>query len=114
MMRSRFAWALPVIALSLLAGTAVAADDGRYSFCHGYVKKALGELPIKGTDRNDMWLAWNVTVRKTIIEGEVDQGRYQAGRDAFSQQQAANDLDAMEDVLEGQCELGKNPTWRWW
>jgi hypothetical protein len=113
---SLFSRCLPVLALALLAvNPATAADkQGQYSFCHGYIKKALGELPIEQLDRNDMWLAWNVTVKKTIVEGELDKSRYQAGRDAFSQQLAAGNTAAMEAVVEGDCELGKNPTWRWW
>lgn len=107
---------LPVLFLAALAANpATSADEqARYSFCHGYIQKALGELPIKELDRNDMWLAWNVTVEKTIIEGELNKERFQAGRDAFSQQLASGNTGAMEEVLEGDCELGKNPTWRWW
>ena len=74
----------------------------------------MGEFPIKELDRNDMWLAWNVTVKKTIVDGELNKQRYQAGREAFSQQLASGNTGAMEDVVEGECELGKNPTWRWW
>jgi hypothetical protein len=103
-----------VLSTALAAGPVTAADNTSYSFCHGYIKKALGELPIKQLDRNDMWLAWNVTVKKAIIESELNKDRYQAGRDAFSQQMAAGNITAMEDVVGGECELGKNPTWRWW
>ena len=114
-MRRRIATTLSIVTLALAAAQpAVAANDDRYSFCHGYIKKALGELPIEGIDRNDMWLAWNVTVQKTIIEGELNKDRYQAGRDAFSSQMAAGNTAAMEDVVEGDCEMGKNATWVWW
>lgn len=104
-----------IAALALvMSQPAAAAKDDRYSYCHGYIKKALGELPIEGLDRNDMWLAWNVTVQKTIIDGNLNKDRYQAGRDDFSAQMAASNAAAMEDVVEGDCELGKNPTWVWW
>ena len=114
-MRRRLTLILSVIAAAVvLAQPASAAKEDRYSYCHGYIKKALGDFPIDGLDRNDMWLAWNVTVKKTIIEGDLNKDRYQAGRDDFSQQAAAGNLAAMEDVVEGDCELGKNPTWVWW
>ena len=114
-MRRHIATILSIVALALVASQpAAAAKDDRYSYCHGYIKKALGELPIEGLDRNDMWLAWNVTVQKTIIEGNLNKDRYQAGRDDFSAQMTASNAAAMEDVVEGDCELGKNPTWVWW
>ncbi len=103
------------LAAALLAATgASAADTDRDSFCHGYIKKALGELPIEGVNRNDMWLAWHETVQTTLIVDQLDKSRYQEGRDTFTQQLAANNVEAMEDVVEGDCELGQNPTWRFW
>lgn len=113
-MHRRLAMVLTIIVAAQASLSVYAADKGRYSYCHGYIKKALGALPIEGLDRKDMWLAWNVTVKEALIEGEVDKARYQAGRDDFSQQLAANNLAAMEDVVEGECELGKNPMWVWW
>ena len=114
-MHRRLSLVLPIVAAVALASLpAAAAKEDRYSYCHGYIKKALGELPIEGLDRNNMWLAWNVTVQKALIEGELNKDRYQAGRDDFSQQMASSNVAAMEDVVEGECELGKNPTWVWW
>lgn len=103
-----------VLSLSLTNAPAMAEDPGSASYCHGYIKKALGALPVDGLDRNDMWLAWNETVRLTIVEGEIDKTRYQAGRDAYSAQAAAGNVEAMREVTNGECELGKNPIWRWW
>jgi hypothetical protein len=114
-MHRRLAIVLSIVAANLLASLPVsAAKEERYSYCHGYIKKALGALPIEELDRRDMWLAWNVTVKKALIEGEVNKERYQAGRDDFSRQLASNNVAAMEDVVEGECELGQNPTWVWW
>jgi hypothetical protein len=111
--RSPLLYAL-LLTTALAVGPVTAADTASYSFCHGYIKKALGELPLDELDRNNMWLAWNVTVKKAIIESELNKERYQAGRDAFSQQMAAGNISAMEAVVNEECELGKNPTWRWW
>ena len=102
------------VLLATITAFAWADKHTNDSWCHGYIKKGLGEFPIEGLDRNNMWLAWNETVRAVVVEGDVDQGSYQAGRDAFAQQQSANNVQAMIDVTNGRCELGKNPTWVWW
>ena len=105
---------IAAVSTILAASGAVAANPDRDSFCHGYIKKALGEAPIEGLNRNDMWLAWHETVQTTLIVDQLNKSRYQEGRDTFSRQMAAQDIEAMEDVVEGDCELGQNPTWRWW
>ncbi|MEE4192998.1 MAG: hypothetical protein V2I66_15580, partial [Halieaceae bacterium] len=84
------------------------------SFCHGYIQKGLGEYPIKDVDRNAMWLSWNEVVQVTLIEGEMDQTSYQQGRDAFGTQMAANDVQAMQSMIAGDCDQGENQLWRWW
>jgi len=104
-----------LVILALVLPLPVQAEDSqRASFCHGYIKKALGELPIEGVDRRNMWLAWHETVQTALISGEIDKAEYQRGRDSFSSQFTAKDYAAMADVVDGRCELGKNRTWRWW
>lgn len=103
-----------VAAALCVPSLALAEDSQRASFCHGYIKKALGELPIEELDRGNMWLAWHETVQTALIADKLDKTQYQRGRDRFSSQLAAGDVSAMEDVVEGECELGKNRTWRWW
>ena len=103
-----------VLLALVLPLSAQSADSQRASFCHGYIKKGLGELPIEGVDRRNMWLAWHETVKTALIRGEIDKTEYQRGRDSFSAQFAAEDYAAMTDVVDGRCELGKNRTWRWW
>lgn len=99
------------LCLALGAGNVMAKGD---SWCHGYIKKALGEFPVEGLNRNDLWLAWNETVRQTIIEGNLNQESYQAGRDTFQQQFEAGNFAAMEETSDDECDLGRNSTWVWW
>ena len=97
-----------------LSPLALAEDSQQASFCHGYIKKALGELPIAELDRGNMWLAWHETVQTALINDSLDKTAYQRGRDSLASQYAAGEVAAMEEVVEGECELGKNSTWRWW
>jgi hypothetical protein len=100
-----------VLCLSLGAGQAMAKGD---SWCHGYIKKALGEFPVEGFNRNDLWLAWNETVKQTIIADNLSEDAYQAGRDTFQQQLEANDVAAMNETSDDECDFGRNSTWVWW
>jgi hypothetical protein len=111
-MRRRLALCLTIAFLAPLS--AAAADSGKYSYCHGYIQKALGAFPIENLDRNGMWLAWNVTVKEVLIAGTLDKDRFQAGRDDFSQQLASSNFAAMEDVVDEECDLGENSSWVWW
>ncbi len=90
------------------------ADAARDSFCHGYIRKALGETPIDGVDRRNLWLAWHETVQTALIEGRLQSDEAERGEALFASQLADADSVAMEGVVEGKCELGKNRTWRWW
>ena len=97
--------------LSLGAVNALAEGD---SWCRGYVIKALGEFPIQGFDRNDLWLAWNETVRDTLGAGVLNVDKYQSGRDSFQRQFEANNVAAMIETSDEECDQGRNSTWVWW
>jgi len=100
--------------LTLPVSGAWADGNSHDSFCHGYIRKALGEFPVDGLDRHNLWLAWNETVKLLLIEGELDQGQNQAGRDLFSQQLASNNVAGMVETSDEECNLGRNSTWVWW
>ena len=72
------------------------------------------DRPIDGVNRNAMWLSWNEVVQITLVEGEMDQASYQEGRDTFSEQLAANNVSAMQSVVDHDCDQGENHLWRWW
>ncbi len=103
-------------AAAMLAGcSSTATTDGDIaSFCHGYIQKGLGEIPLDGVDRNAMWLSWNEVVPTTLHAGEMDQASFQQGRDRVSQQWAANDVDGIQEVMGDDCDQGANALWRWW
>lgn len=108
---------LPALLLSiLLAGcsSSTTTNGDLASFCHGYIQKGLGEYPVDGVDRKAMWLSWNEVVPTTLFEKKMDQSSYQNGRDTFAQQLAANDVSAMQDVIEDDCDQGYNPLWGGW
>ena len=109
------------LVLSVLLSSALLAGCGSSStsndlasFCHGYIQKGLGEYPVEGLDRKAMWLSWNEVVATTLFEKKMDQASYQDGRDSFAQQLAANNVSAMQDVVEDDCDQGYNPLWGGW
>jgi hypothetical protein len=95
-------------------GSTATTDGDLASFCHGYIQKGLGEYPVEGVDRNAMWLSWNEVIPVTLFEGQKNEPSYQQGRDTFGEQLAANNVSAMQDVVEDDCDQGYNPLWRWW
>ena len=104
-----------IMTVAALGGCASSVTDvEQASFCHGYIQKGLGEYPVDGLDRNAMWLSWNAVVPLTVYEGQKEPDSYQRGRDTFGRQLAANDVGAMEEVMDNDCDQGENSTWRWW
>ncbi len=97
-----------------IASTAAAEEYGWESFCHGYIFQALADRPVQGLDRTGLWLSWNETVRLTVSAGQLDANRFQAGRDAYAAQAAANDAEGIRETAGGKCGLGRNSLWRWW
>ena len=102
-----------ILTLCLVLGTGNVMAKGD-SWCHGFIIKALGEFPVERLNRNDLWLAWNETVKETIIMGQLNPEKYQAGRDSFQQQFEANNVGAMIDASDDECDMGRNSTWVWW
>jgi len=103
-------------AVFTLPSVATLAEDEEqsYSWCRGYAVQALGALPVAGLSRTDLWLAWNETVQYTIINGELNEAEYTAGREKFSRQLAANNVAAMIETSDENCDLGRNSLWVWW
>ena len=101
-----------VLALGL-APMAV-ADDEDYSWCKGYVVKALGEFPVQGLSRINLWLDWNASVEQTQYGETLDENRYQAGRNEFMRLHNAGDTQGMIDTSEEECAIGRTKGWVWW
>lgn len=100
---------------TLIAGCSTSSTGGDLaSFCHGYIQKGLGEFPVDGLDRKAMWLSWNEVVATTLFEKKMNETSYQSGRDTFAQQLAANNVSAMQNVVEDDCDQGYTPLWGGW
>ena len=103
-----------VLLSSLLFGSAATMADEDYSWCQGFIVKALGEFPTEGLSRTNMWLDWSEIVSQTIGEKTLDPAQYQAGRDHYTQLQANSNFQAIVDASEEQCAVGRSPLWLWW
>ena len=103
-----------ILAIAVAASGNLYADDEDYSWCQGYVVKALGEFPVDGLNRTHLWLAWNTTVDNTIATANLNQASYQAGRNRFDELYHLGDSAAIQAVTEERCNLGREPGWRWW
>ena len=101
-----------LVGVLLFASTSACAEED-YSWCQGYIVKALGEFPVKGLARVNLWLDWNVIVAETIGKG-LNQERYQAGRDYFSRLNQEDNVQGIIDTSEEDCAMGRNPGWLWW
>jgi len=100
------------IALLLCCTAASAKED--YSWCQGYIVKALGEFPVAGLSRTSMWLDWNAIVNETVVNNSLDRQRYQAGKDEFERLHNAGNIQGIIDVSEEDCDVGRVPGWLWW
>ena len=103
-----------LIAAYLLALPGIIHANEDNSWCQGYVVKALGEFPVNGLSRVNLWLDWSAIVDETIASQELNQTQYQAGRDEFSRMYAASDAQGIINTSEERCALGRNPGWVWW
>ncbi|MCZ6828526.1 MAG: hypothetical protein O7F73_02865 [Gammaproteobacteria bacterium] len=99
---------------ALLVCCAAASADEDYSWCQGYIVKALGEFPVKGLSRVNLWLVWNEIVSETVVSNSLNQARYQTGRDHFSRLRDENNVQGIIDVAEQDCAVGRGPGWLWW
>ncbi len=100
------------IILFLFPAASFADED--YSWCQGYVVGALGEFPVKGLSRTNLWLDWNVIVAETLGANKLNPDRYQAGRDHFTRLHHDSNAQAIIETSEEDCALGRNPGWIWW
>jgi hypothetical protein len=103
---------LLIAALFLCCSTASADRD--YSWCQGFIVKALGEFPVNGLSRVNLWLDWNEIVSETAVNNSLNQERYQAGRDQFSRLNEAGDAQRIIETSNEDCAIGRNPGWLWW
>ena len=110
-MPSRF---LIAVLFSLSATHGLAEDKENYSWCRGFIIKALAAFPIAGLSRNYLWLDWNESVQQTIVTGRFDEASYQAGRDHIERMFEANDVPGIIETSEEVCDIGRNRTWFWW
>ena len=103
-----------VLCIFLLLFPAASFAEEDYSWCQGYVVGALGEFPVKGLSRINLWLDWNVIVAETLGANDLNQDRYQAGRDHFARLHHESNARAIIDTSEEDCAVGRNPGWIWW
>lgn len=103
-----------LVTVLLFVSNFACAGDEDYSWCQGYIVKALGEFPVKGLSRVNMWLDWNQIVGETVVNDSLNQDRYQAGRDHFSSLREAGDVQGLINASEEDCAVGRNPLWLWW
>jgi hypothetical protein len=98
---------LLITVLSLLATTSSARGKDN-SFCRGFIIKALDTVSVEGVSKIDLWLGWNAAVVRTGFGNKLNQTEYQAGRDFFDQHYAAGDAEAIEDMRDDDCDMGRN------
>ena len=98
----------------LFFNCSAASAETDYSWCQGFIIKALSEFPVKGLSRVNLWLDWNEIVSENLVSGNVDQERYQAGRDHFSRLNQEGNAQGIIETSDTDCAVGRNPGWVWW
>ena len=58
--------------------------------------------------RTQLWLAWNTINRAELPAGSITDEDYEAGRSGFADLLASGNRDALLDVADGECGLGRN------
>jgi hypothetical protein len=101
---------LLITVLSLLATSGWAKDKDN-SFCRGFIVKALDTASVEGVTRIDLWLGWNEVANRTVGENGLNKSEYQAGRDTFESNYASGNIQALVDIRDDDCDMGRNKAW---
>jgi hypothetical protein len=78
-----------------------------YSYCKGFVFEGLSAGSVKDLSRIQLWLSWNNVVRAQFEQGGVNQEQYEAGKARFSGLLAANDMESLVQVADGECDFAE-------
>jgi hypothetical protein len=103
-----------LLVTALLSCGNLASADEDYSWCQGFIVKALGEFPVAGLSRTRLWLDWNTIVDETVVNSSLNPERYQAGRDHFSRLNAEGNISRIIETSEEDCAVGRSKLWAWW
>ena len=80
----------------------------RYGYCKGFVVAGLAEEPVTDLSRTNLWLAFNSINRAELSEGTIADEDVEAGRVRFNELLASADTQALLNVADGECGLGRN------
>ena len=81
-------------------------DEVRSDYCRGFIVAGLGELPVEALSRTHLWLGWNTLTRGGIIETSAEE--YSLGKQQFADLNSSGNLQALQDIADGDCALGRN------
>ncbi|MEM9256889.1 MAG: hypothetical protein AAGA91_15690 [Pseudomonadota bacterium] len=82
--------------------------EQRPEYCRGFVLGGLDSQKVVGSDRTELWLAYNYQVRtQGVLYSDTEQ-EYWAGRNQFPADLSPDAARALVTETEGQCGLGRS------
>lgn len=78
----------------------------RIDYCRGFLLKGLGEFPVEGLSRTQLWLAWNEVINATSLERDRKMDEVEAGKAFFTSMLDSGDIQAILDEADTTCAMG--------
>lgn len=75
-------------------------------YCMGFLMRSLGDFPVEGLSRVQLWLAWNEVMKEVPVGHDSQHPEFQAGKAFFNDMLAAGNTQAIVDEADGACAMG--------
>jgi hypothetical protein len=80
--------------------------EQRVEYCMGFLMRSLGDFPVEGLSRVQLWLAWNEVMKEVPVGHDSQHPEFQAGKAFFNDMLAAGNTQAILDQADGACAMG--------
>ena len=80
--------------------------EQRTEYCMGFLMRSLGDFPVDGLSRVQLWLAWNVVMKDVPVGHDGENPEFLAGKAFFNDMLAAGNTQAIVDEADETCAMG--------
>ena len=81
--------------------------EERPHYCKGFVVSGLAADEVAGSQRTELWLAWNFLIRSSALQKSTGTPEFQAGYEEFGSELDPAMAQATVADADGSCGLGR-------
>jgi hypothetical protein len=82
------------------------SPEPRIEYCMGFLMRSLGDFPVEGLSRVQLWLAWNEVMKEVPVGHDGGNPEFLAGKAFFNDMLAAGNTQAIVDEADETCAMG--------